>query len=381
MKNLLFLILLILSHSFAANAIDLSKVNFSYLYDGSLELENQLMLNSDTFQLFLRLNKKPEAVRFYFQNEYQDKKHHQIQVVDSSWNAIEESHFYRSKFQNLSDYKLLVIELSIEGFKYYYDIQVNGGIELNHPDFLIHNAIDSTVVFNNYLSKEIQVSFFDSTVCYAYQRNFSPALPPMITKKPIGQKKLLLDSIFTIGQRMKIDSLNRLFFFQSDSSTNLGRGLVTVPVYFPKLKTSEEVIEPLIYISTKSEFNKLNGAKNKKKGFEKFWIQTLKSKERAKGSIKNYYRNVTKANQFFTNYKQGWKTDAGMIYIIFGAPNSVQRNAKKEKWNYTRFGEEITFNFEKIPNLFVRQHLRLQRDNAYSKIWLTEVSSWRKGNL
>jgi GWxTD domain-containing protein len=370
-----------LSCSFGANAIDLSKVNFSYLYDGSLELENQIMLKSDTFQLFLSLNKKPEAVNFYFQNEYQDKKHQQIQVVDSSWNAIEERHVYGSKFKNLIEYKLLVIELSIKGVKYYYDVQVNDGIELNHPDFLIHNTRDSTLIFKNYLSKKMQISFFDSTVCYAYQRNFSPALPPMITKKPIGQKKLLLDSIFTISQSMETDSLNQLFFFQSDSSTNLGRGMVTAPSYFPKLKTSEELIEPLIYISTKSEFNKLDGAKNKKKNFENFWIQTLKSKERAKESIKKYYRNVTKANQYFTNYKQGWKTDVGMIYIIFGAPNSVQKNAKKEKWNYTRFGEEITFNFEKIPNLFVRQHLRLQRDNAYSKIWLTEVSSWRKGNL
>jgi hypothetical protein len=32
---------------------------------------------------------------------------------------------------------------------------------------------------------------------------------------------------------------------------------------------------------------------------------------------------VRQANRLFTNYKEGWKTDTGMYYILYGRPSSV----------------------------------------------------------
>ena len=41
------------------------------------------------------------------------------------------------------------------------------------------------------------------------------------------------------------------------------------------------------------------------------------------GFQEGYYRRVRFANEEFTQYKDGWKTDRGMIYILFGPPNQV----------------------------------------------------------
>ena len=38
-----------------------------------------------------------------------------------------------------------------------------------------------------------------------------------------------------------------------------------------------------------------------------------------------YYRRVSYANENFEGWKEGWETDRGMIYILFGPPDQVER--------------------------------------------------------
>ena len=44
--------------------------------------------------------------------------------------------------------------------------------------------------------------------------------------------------------------------------------------------------------------------------------------------LKLCFSSVT---SLFTSYKQGWKTDKGMIYIIFGAPDEVLKDGEREE--------------------------------------------------
>ena len=53
-----------------------------------------------------------------------------------------------------------------------------------------------------------------------------------------------------------------------------------------------------------------------------------KSLERAKELIKNYYGRLQHANLFFTSYLEGWKTDRGMIFMIFGERTNAVRGQK-----------------------------------------------------
>lgn len=104
--------------------------------------------------------------------------------------------------------------------------------------------------------------------------------------------------------------------------------LVGMPPFITDLETA---IEQLRYVAKSSEVNQLRKApqEEKKKQFLKFW----EDKDPTPGTAANelmdeYYRRVNYANEHFraSLKKDGWETDMGMIYIIFGPPNDVVRN-------------------------------------------------------
>ncbi|MDP3683995.1 MAG: GWxTD domain-containing protein, partial [Ignavibacteria bacterium] len=55
------------------------------------------------------------------------------------------------------------------------------------------------------------------------------------------------------------------------------------------------------------------------------------------------------ANAHFTHYTEGWKSDMGMVYIILGAPNSVDRHPFEydskpfEVWEYYQINRQFIF--------------------------------------
>ncbi|CUS97606.1 GWxTD domain-containing protein [Candidatus Kryptonium thompsonii] len=65
--------------------------------------------------------------------------------------------------------------------------------------------------------------------------------------------------------------------------------------------------------------------------------------------MEEYYSRVKYANEHFGHYLEGWKTDMGMVYIIFGPPSSVDRhpfdiNAKPyEIWYYYEINRRFIF--------------------------------------
>jgi hypothetical protein len=91
---------------------------------------------------------------------------------------------------------------------------------------------------------------------------------------------------------------------------------------------------------------------------------------------------VKRANQFFSSHKAGWLTDRGMIYIIFGEPDVVNRRQQGEEWVYQRpktSGRDIKFIFNKKPNTFTQNHYEVDRRLEYEFMWYSTVEKWRKG--
>jgi GWxTD domain-containing protein len=54
----------------------------------------------------------------------------------------------------------------------------------------------------------------------------------------------------------------------------------------------------------------------------RFWQVHMDSATARKVAAK-YYRRVRQANRLFSNYKEGWKTDRGHLYILYGKPYNV----------------------------------------------------------
>ncbi|MBN1350405.1 GWxTD domain-containing protein, partial [candidate division KSB1 bacterium] len=78
-----------------------------------------------------------------------------------------------------------------------------------------------------------------------------------------------------------------------------------------------------------SEVKKMRKAKGKEKSdmFEKFWSE----RDPTPGTEQNehmeeYFRRVHYANEVFSGFREGWKSDMGMVYIILGHPNDIERH-------------------------------------------------------
>lgn len=111
-------------------------------------------------------------------------------------------------------------------------------------------------------------------------------------------------------------------------------------------------IDQLKYIASSSETKKMkNAAEDEKlKEFEKFW----KRRDPTPGTKQNehmneYYRRINYANENFSGIREGWRSDMGMIYVIFGHPNDIERHPFEsgykpyEVWYYYEINRQFVF--------------------------------------
>lgn len=102
-----------------------------------------------------------------------------------------------------------------------------------------------------------------------------------------------------------------------------------------------KAIEQMIYITNRDKINELLKIEDEQTKYEKF-MEFWRSKDPTPGTEENelmdeYYGRVEYANQHFSTYQEGWKTDMGMVFIILGPPNNVERRP----FNYDRPAYEI----------------------------------------
>ncbi len=111
-------------------------------------------------------------------------------------------------------------------------------------------------------------------------------------------------------------------------------------------------IEQVKYVADKKEYDALRRAPGEKKleEFMRFW----KRRDPTPGTEENeamdeHYRRVEYANERFTVFREGWKTDMGMVYIILGPPNDIERHPYPpgdkpyEIWYYYRINRQFVF--------------------------------------
>ena len=119
------------------------------------------------------------------------------------------------------------------------------------------------------------------------------------------------------------------------------------------VKDIDLAIDQLRYIAKDGELSHMKEAKTleeKQKRFLEFW----KSKDPNRNTPRNekmeeYYARVEYANKHFTHYIDGWRTDMGMVYIMFGSPNNVDRHPFEidskpyEVWSYYDLNYQFVF--------------------------------------
>jgi len=216
-----------------------------------------------------------------------------------------------------------------------------------------------------------------------YRHDFEAASSPMNTNPRSATRTLNVDSTFTINTSTPLSFPEEgLYYMTEDTTEAFGIGLVVANKRFPKMTRPAELSQPVMYMSQNQEIKDLLAAQDAKKSLDRYWLSMMNgNSELAKRTISVFYGHVEEANRLFTTYKEGWKTDKGMIFIIMGPPDRVQRSKDREVWVYSQRANfsEINFTFNRRPNQFVEDHYELQRYVEYQPIWYPMVEAWRTG--
>ena len=135
------------------------------------------------------------------------------------------------------------------------------------------------------------------------------------------------------------------------------------------------------YLMSKDEFEKCKDATDKKNCIDDFWLTVGGSNERARELLKRYYGRVKEANKNYSTYTQGWKSDRGMMFIIFGPPVNVYKSKKNEIWVYGNEANpnSLRFIFNKTSNPFTDNDYVMERSQFYKDNWYSAVEYWRQG--
>jgi GWxTD domain-containing protein len=219
-----------------------------------------------------------------------------------------------------------------------------------------------------------------SVVSY-YSDDFPAASPAFSETVGRVSKGMTVDSTFTVtdGQEVNFQH-NGLYLVQRDTNATQGFAF-RVENDYPKFSRLESLADPLIYVCTKQEFERIKLAKGDKKAFDRVILNVTGNAERARDFMRSYFRRVELANLYFTSYKEGWKTDRGMIYIIFGMPDEVFRSADREIWSYKNEQFKANFEFIKSGTLFDPDNFVLIREKKYQQTWYEVIDLWRNARF
>ncbi len=214
-----------------------------------------------------------------------------------------------------------------------------------------------------------------------YSTKFSAAFPPMANLKSDSSFGKA-DTTFTISSNTTLPTTKEgVYSIFEENNEKLVSFFRISSSRYPQLSNINEIIEASIYLFTKREKEKLNTSPTPKKDYDSFWLENTNSSERAGKMISAYFSMVKEANILFTTFKEGWKTDMGMIYIIFGSPNKVFRADGSIVWAYNKTYElpNLTFEFFLKDENLDTEHFELERNIKYQNTWFRAIDLWRKG--
>jgi len=271
--------------------------------------------------------------------------------------------------------------------EYVYHLDLKGSFVFDQPDFGFYYA--NQIPFDqNYLTQGEALLFKTvskpSINTFFYPSRFEVPFPPMETRPSEIPKEIKVENEgdFLANIPKKLDK-EGYYFFQTDTTSQTGLIMKTVHEAFPKVKDWEEMVQMVTYISTRKEHETLLLAQDKKKALDEYWINLTRNPETAKELIKNYFKMVEFANILFTDFKEGWKTDRGMVFIVMGPPQEVNFFEDREVWTYQGIdgASKIKFNFARVKTLLTQHFYTLNRSRAYQPIWFKNISQWRSGSL
>jgi len=112
-------------------------------------------------------------------------------------------------------------------------------------------------------------------------------------------------------------------------------------------------IKQMKYIIDNDKYDRFNKKfkKDKENLFYSLWKDMDPTPDTEHNELmEEYYKRVSYANENFDGWKDGWETDRGMIYILFGPPDRVERTNPSmsnstlyQIWTYNGINKQFIF--------------------------------------
>ena len=250
---------------------------------------------------------------------------------------------------SLSDI-MLVNRLSTEGAKRTIVPNISGSISSLAEGFFVFFEMYSKPTFD---SADVSYKIFDSKKNEVVSR----------TEKwqATGHKTQVFLKIDSTGLHMgtyfiaieataAIDSAGQKVIIKGTTSRTFSVRAIEFPVAIVDL---DKAVEQLIYIARESEMEYIRSAPNeeeKRKRFLEFWSKRDPDPQTHRNELmEEYYARIQYANQNFTHYLEGWRSDMGMVYIRFGTPDNIERHPFEnysrpyEIWYYYQLNRQFIF--------------------------------------
>ncbi len=113
-----------------------------------------------------------------------------------------------------------------------------------------------------------------------------------------------------------------------------------------------QAIRQLKYIGTNDENKKLRqaDARDRERLFREFWKRRDPTPNTEQNELMDeYYLRIEYANENFSTNREGWETDRGRIYVIYGPPTDIERHPFEansrpyEIWYYSQIARRFVF--------------------------------------
>jgi GWxTD domain-containing protein len=386
-RFIILIIILFASHGALTQSI--SGANFNYWYNGQAEVIMQLysVVRGDSVVVLYTVRGTEKADVSYLihweKRDSYDQRQGAIIVPKDTIRLNGNSVSGSFQFQKPEKPWLLVAKVTkTDNSKSWYFFRqiekhfpVNGFLEKN-------NEIQARTFIPASDTYRVQGSGTGKPIFFSYYKeNFPSPSPPFVDVEFKMDRFLFPDSTFKLmpGDPIGPFSKEGLYLGQEDTLSAEGFSFLVKKEPYPKFNKLNDLKGPMLFVTTKEENDQLGAAGEDKAKFDKVILDITGDKDRAKNFIRSFFKRIEYANFTFTSYKEGWKTDRGMIVIVFGAPDAVTVNGAQEIWYYKSLNQRFYFN--KSGSVYSPDHYVLIRDKNCTENWYQTIDLWRKSRF
>lgn len=297
--------------------------------------------------------------------------------------------FLKAKYGKMYSLKVVLTD-KLRNIKQQYSASVNKMNKYSGQNFKVISRISDLPVYQNLVAPGEAVRIItgqqDVKKLYIkYKKDDTPLPPPPFSVEIETRYDFKEDSSWVFNyngfQQGFLFPYKGLYLVQTDSTQTDGLLISNHGKSFPKVYEPEMMIPPLEYLTTTAEYSSLVKVENPKHAVDNFWLKLGGNVDMARELIRIYYNRMYYANLFFSSYKQGWRTDRGMIYMIFGPPSYIAKNPTSEIWEYyvKQDASNLRITFNKTLSPYTENHYVMVRNDSYTRYWRNAIDSWRKG--